>query len=375
MRHKSFVLFSILILTIFAMQCGQSSDPTSPGMVTAQAGDAMLEGSVTASGANPVDFNQVEIGVKGTDMETQPDQNGNFRLAGLPSGNVTVEINVKNTVSDLALDNVKSREEIKAQIEINDNNEAQWCHMERNRKAEADLQLEIRPQKWNVDWVNSPDEDTACFRIYGDGVEDIDPDSVVITCVESGIAVAHPNYTSELGGVYLKVFITQKAAIDLVPDAKRGEVYNFEVTFKKVGENDLIFPPLTGKISIVGQKSGEGEVGPLTVKISPKKWNTSWTKTNGQVTVQIRGEGFDKILSDTFTLSCELNILTSEVFRFSLGGSHFSAKLSKQDALTLIDDPMPGMKCDILVYAEFEGGGDPLSETYVIEIVGKKEKD
>ena len=38
-----------------------------------------------------------------------------------------------------------------AQIEINDANAAHWCHMERNRKAEAGLQLEIRPQKWNID--------------------------------------------------------------------------------------------------------------------------------------------------------------------------------------------------------------------------------
>lgn len=373
MRNKFLVFFSILILPIFVIQCGQSSGPTAPSMATAQAGDATLEGSVTSSGANLVDFNQVGIGVKGTDIETQPDQSGNFRLAGLPSGNVSVEVSVQNTVTDLALDNVQSREEIKAQIEINDSNEAHWANMERNRKAGTELQLEIRPQKWNVDWVNSPDEETACFRIYGEDVEDIDPESVVITCVESGLTVAHPDYTPELGGVYFKVFITQKTAIGLVPDAKRGEVYNFEVTFDVDGAP--IDPPLTGRISIVGQKSGEEEDGPLTVKISPKKWNTSWVNTNGQVTIQVRGAGFDQILTDTFTLSCDLNILTFEVFRFSLGGSHFTAKLSKQDALTLIDDPLPGMGCDILVYAELEGGGDPLSETCRIEIVGKKEKE
>jgi len=32
------------------------------------------------------------------------------------------------------------------------------------------------------------------------------------------------------------------------------------------------------------------------------------------------------------------------------------------------------MKCDILVEAEVDGG-DPLSETFTIEIIGKKEKD
>jgi len=130
MRHKLFVLFFIAGLCVFAMQCGQSSGPTSPGMPAAsQAGDATLAGSVTASGANSLDFSQVMIGVQGTNLQTQPDQQGNFRLTQLPSGNLTVEVNVQNTLSNLSLDNVQSREEIKAQIAINDEYTAQWCHM------------------------------------------------------------------------------------------------------------------------------------------------------------------------------------------------------------------------------------------------------
>ena len=50
------------------------------------------------------------------------------------------------------------------------------------------------------------------------------------------------------------------------------------------------------------------------------------------------------------------------------------AKFLKQDALSLIVDPKAGMKCDILVEADVDGG-DALSETFTIEIVGKKEKD
>lgn len=376
MKHHPIVFFSIILFTVFAIQCSQNSGPTSPGMPTmSQAGDATLTGSVTASGANSVDFSQVEIGIEGTSLNTQPDQNGNFHLAGVPSGNITVEVNVQNTISDLGIENVQSREEIKAQIEINDANEAQFCHLERNRKAESELQLEIRPKKWNVDWENSPDEDTACFRIYGDGVEDIDPESIIMTCVESGLSLPPPDYTWELGGVYLKIFITQKAAIALVPDAERGDVRNFEVVFEVDGT--AIDPPLTDKISIVGPKPENGEAGPLTVKISPNKWNTSWTKTNGQVTIQIKGEGFDKIISSTFELACTDSgfELLSDQFRFILGGSHFTAKCSKQDALALIDNPVPGMRCEIVVFAELEGSGDPLSETLTIEIVGKKEKD
>jgi hypothetical protein len=340
-----------------------------------QAGDATLAGSVTASGANSVDFSQVEIGIEGTSLKTQPDQNGNFHLTGVPSGNITVEVNVQNTISDLGIENVQSREEIKAQIEINDANEAQFCHMERNRKAESELQLEIRPQKWNVDWEKSPDEDTACFRIYGDGFADIDPGSIVITCKETGETVMSGDFTHEIGGVYFKIFITQKTAIELVPGAQRGEVYHFEVALDVDGTP--LVSPLTDKISIVGPKPENGEAGPLTVKISPKKWNTSWTKTNGQVTIQIRGEGFDKIIPSTFKLTCTDSgfELLSDKFRFILGGSHFTAKCSKQDALTLIDNPVPGMRCEIVVYAELEGNGDPLNEPFTIEIVGKKEKD
>jgi hypothetical protein len=372
MRNKPYLFFAILILTAFAIQCGQSSGPTSPGMpATTQAGDAALMGSVTASGANAFDFSQVEIGVKDTNLKTHPDQNGNFRLAGLPTGNVSIEVSVQNTVSDLALDNVQSREEIKAQIEINDNNEAQWCHMERNRKAEADLQLEIRPPKWNIDWVNSPVEETACFRIYGDGFADIDSESVVITCDESGLSIGWPEYEWELGGVYFKVFITQQAAIGLTPDALRGETYHFSVTFNVNGTP--IETPLPGSVVIVGQKPENGEIIPFTVKISPKKWNIAWRETSGgQVTLQIRGTGFDLIDPDSVLLSYDGNMI--EDFQTSFGGNHFSAKFSKQDAISLVPDAKPGDRVDIAVYADV-AGGDPIDTSYPIEIVGKKEKD
>lgn len=354
------------------MHCGQSSGPTSPGIpAISQTGDATLTGSITASGANAVDFSQVMIGVQGTSLQTQADQQGNFHISHLPAGNLTVEVNVQNTVSNLALENVQSREEIKAQIAINDENTAQWCHMERYRKTESELQLEIRPPKWNTDWVNSPDEDTACFRVYGDSVADIDPESVVITCDESGLSIGWPDYEWELGGVYFKVFITQQAAIGLTPGAVRGEVYHFSVAFNVNGTP--VESPLPGSIAIVGQKPENGEIIPFTVKISPKKWNIAWRETGGgQVTLQIRGTGFDLIDPDSILISYDGHII--EDFRTSFGGNHFSAKFSKGDAIGLIPDAKPGDRVEIAVYADVTGG-DPIDTSYPVEIVGKKEKD
>jgi len=194
---------------------------------------------------------------------------------------------------------------------------------------------------------------------------------VVITCDESTLSIAWPDYEWELGGVYFKVFITQNDAIGLTPDAVRGEVYHFRVAFSVNGTP--VEDPLPGSISIVGQKTDDGEAVPFDVKISPKKWNTSWRETSeGQVTLQIRGTGFDLIDPASVLISYDGHMI--EDFRTSFGGSLFSAKFSKKDAIGLFPDAVPGDRFEVEVYADVSGG-DPIDILVPIEIVGKKEKD
>lgn len=233
-------------------------------------------------------------------------------------------------------------------------------HMDRYRKSSEDLQLEIRPKKWNIDWVNSTDE--AHARIYGPGFDTID--SVVITG-PTGIDI--PVTRSEVGGVYYKAFFNQSAAIAAIPDPKRGDPHDITVT----ATNDTgpqVLPPYT--IWIVGAKSEEGEED-LVMDINPDKWNTNWAKSSGYVTVRFRGEGFDRIVPGETEMSYNGE---TPIFPFwdAISGSSYQAKFLKKEAIALFLDPKKGnppYSVDVTVLFD---DSSSLTWPYSIEIVGSK---
>lgn len=113
--------------------------------------------------------------------------------------------------------------------------------MYRDKQSSPELQLEIRPKKWNIDWVNSTDEGHA--RIYGPGFDTIT--SVVITG-PTGIVI--PVISTEVGGVYFKAFFNQNEAIAAIPDPVRGDFHLITVAVTHaMGTEDLTY-----SIEIVG---------------------------------------------------------------------------------------------------------------------------
>ncbi|MBN1222362.1 MAG: hypothetical protein JXB23_03885 [Candidatus Aminicenantes bacterium] len=362
MRRNTFVLCSAIVLSVFMNHCGQSSSPAAPDMaaVTQETGDAVLTGSITASGSNSLDFNQIIVGVKNTGLQTRPDQNGDFRLNNLPLGDIFIEVEVKSSVSELELEQVRSREEIQARIEINDNNAARWCHLERHRNSQGLLALEIHPQNWNTDWENSPHEVQA--KISGDGFDTIDPESVII--IGPNGTITHTDFNYEIGGTFFKAFFSQQQAIALLVNPQRGDSVEIQVT----GTNDAGNFDLSDIISVVGKKAEE-DTEELSVKIKPDKWNTNWTNSKGHVTVQVRGDGFLDILPETVRMSYGLNEIIPVKYAFA--GNHFAAEFAKKDAIGLFTDPKRGDTYEIIISGEITGLG-PKSGTYVIEIEGKK---
>ncbi len=367
MKRANFAILVVFCLSLFAIQCSQDSNPVGPGVSTqTQSGDAVLFGNFVTSGTSSVDFGLIQVSIRGTNIQAQPDPNGDFKINGLPTGNQSVEVNVENCLSFIDIADVQSGEEIRMQLEIQANNSVMLQNMERKKKSAETLQLEIQPKKWNIDWENSTDE--GHVRIYGPGFDAIT--SVEITGPPSptyptGMVI--PNSGPEIGGVYCKAFFNQSDAIAAIPDPKRGDpphVITVTVTFIQVTK-----PPedLTDTIEIVGKKSDEEEAVALVMDISPDKWNTNWAKSNGFVTVRFRGEGFDKIVSGATSMT--YNGESAALISDGIHGSSYSAKFSKISAIALFGD-LQEDTYPVVVTVQLDGSPHP--ETYTISIVGSK---
>lgn len=232
------------------------------------------------------------------------------------------------------------------------------------KSADTDLSLEIKPKKWNIAWVESEDEVSA--HISGEGFADIVLEHLQMSCascLEPGELDVVWSFEEELGGVsYIAKFL-QSEAIRLLKDPKRGELYEIQVTGS--------FGVLTDTITIVGKKSGEGE---LTLEIKPDKWNMAWANgdEDGEVTARIKGEDFDKIDPLSVVMSGLLGGGPITPIDTEVAGFTFIAKFSQSQAITLIPDPPTESNYEIHVTVTLIDGITSFDLPYWITIKGKK---
>jgi hypothetical protein len=368
MKRLHLLVLAAFCLSLFSFHCSKDTSPVGPELSTdTQAGDAVILGNFTTSGTSAVDFGIIQVNIRGTNIQVSPDYNGDFQVNGVPSGNQSVEVNVENSLSSFDIADIQSGEEIQMQMHILADKSVQLRHMKRKKKSAEDLQLEIRPKKWNIDWVNSGD--LGHVRIYGTGFDTIT--SVVITGPPSSTyptGMVIPNSGPEIGGIYCKAFFNQSDAIAAIPDPVRGDFHDItvEITYG-AGTASKKYP-----IEIVGAKSGpedpEEPEKDLVLDIDPHKWNTNWAKSNGYVTVRIRGEGFDTIVPGATSMSYNGG---PPIYPSSDGiyGSSYSAKFNKKDAIGLFTAPKKGDVYSVDVTVQFD---DSSTQTfpYPIEIVG-----
>jgi hypothetical protein len=344
MKNKSFLIISIIVISFLGVHCGQS--PLSPNDSFNQ---AQLNGTVVLSETSTASLGAIQIGVKGTSLYTNPDGNGNFLIENIPTGNIVVEVSVQSDLSDIPIDNVQSGEEIKITVEVQANNQAVLANMERNNESVELLKVEIRPDKWNIAWVDSPDEVTA--RFSGEGFEDIDPSTLRMicgSCSEPGELVEiGPPFVWEVGGVSSVAKFLQSEAIRLLADPKRDETYTINVTGAMSSGAPL--ENLSDEITIVGKKSGEG---PLSLEIKPKQWNIAWANGDdgdGEVTARITGEDFDDIdATMPILMSGPVGTPISPIST-EFGGFFFIAKFSQSQAIALVPNPPQQNSYDITV--------------------------
>ncbi len=367
MKSKYSLFVVILAFSLMTVGCGQN--PTSPqNDILGSSASAVLSGNVEITSSS-VSFENVQIGIKGTSLNAAPNSSGDFRIDNLPLGNPVVEVLVKDVISELPLENVQSREEIRMRLCVGANCFATLTHMERNKKTEGELALQIQPKKWNLDWTESEDEVVA--KINGEGHDTIQTESVEIWGPDGLHFIENDGLFFEVGGVYFKAKFLQKDAIALIEEPLSGQTY--EITVKGTyGEEESPFE-LTDTITIVGKAPRDAEE--LSIQVNPTKWNTNWDKSSGTVMVKFWGEGYDQIDPTAIAMIGpededgpddvdEINPAS-----WNLTDDHLIVKFFKRDAISLITDPVPGDKHVLQIV---DSVSYSFAFDFVIEIVGPK---
>jgi len=366
MKIKSFILMTIIVISIMAINCDRIQSPFSPDTaIKEQTNKAVLSGTVILSGTTITNFGVIHIGVKGTSLYTNPDGNGNFQVENLPLGNIVVEVLVKSDVSDIQINNVQSGEEIRITVQVQASNQAVLAHMERkNKKSTGVLQVQIQPKKWNLNWVDSEDEVIA--KISGIGYDQITEGSVMLVSPEDQTVIDEiGSFDESIGGTYFIAKFLQSEAIGLITDPIPGMNYNIRVEYELDGE--ILY--LEDTIEIVGKMPRNSEE--LSIQINPTKWNTNWDKSSGTVMVKFWGEGYDQIDLDSVLMIGPDDGDVIAPTGSNLTDDHLIVKFAMKKAISIIPDAIPGDKHVIRITGDLDGLGT-FSFEYAIEIVGSK---
>lgn len=358
MKIKSFLIVSIVVISLLAINCSQSQSPLSPDAVSNQ---AILNGTLVLSGTITTSFGAIQVGVKGTSIYTNPDGNGNFQIDNLPLGNIVVEVSVQSDLSDIQIDNVQSGEEIGITIKVQSNNQAVLANMERNKKFTEALQVQIQPKKWNLNWVESEDEVVA--KISGDGYDQIVSGSVkLVSPLDSSEVYKIDSYEEDEGGAYFIAKFHQSDAIGIINDPVPGMNYNVRVEYILNGETLY----LQDEIKIVGKMRRDSEE--FSIQVNPKKWNTNWDKSSGRIMVKFWGEGYDQIDPATVIMVGPDDVDVIYPVASNLTDDQLIVKFLMKEAISIIPEPTPGDKHVIRITAN----ANTFSIEYGIEIVGSK---
>jgi hypothetical protein len=363
MSKKYFIFSTFLVIALLAGGCSQRDNAIAPTTPVALAeSTAVLTGNVSITG-HDIEFSDVQLGLQGLLNRITPNSRGDFSLDNLPTGNQVLEVYVKGVTSQIMLENVQAQEEIQLRIEVKNNCQAFVANMNRIRKSQSALALDIRPGKWNLSWIDCDEcDDWVVAKINGEEHETIDPATVVMVGPGGAtlpLDTSDPN-TWEVGGTYFTAKFPKQDAILLITDPVPNTEYPIVVNFTYSGGawslSDTIL--IHGKLP---------KTGDLSIQLNPDKWNTNWAKSNGTVQVKFWGSGYDMVDATAVKMTGPTSIEAIPSYS-RLTEDHFTVYFNKIDAIAIIPEPAKGDKHTITIIGI--GGDGPFSMPYGIEIVG-----
>ena len=364
-KYTIWICSLIFVMAAANMSCDQGVSPVSSELPkNVDSTNAAITGTVNISGSEISGFGSITVGVQNTNIKTTPDSRGDFSLKDVPTGNITMEVEVQNTLSEIKIENVHQGDLIEVVIEVTAGNKAALSQITKsnnnNPSEQEELTVEVRPDKWNTDWSedNGFSQDELIAKFSGEGFEQINFDSLLMTGPE-GDSIEPFEY--DLGGRFFIAKFYQYEAISIIPDPQRGDTHTVQVAG---GLEDGSIFDFDVEITIVGERPAEE----FNLEIRPDKWNTAWSKSEGVILAKLGGEGFEDIIPGSLEMSWGTSDPITPV-NSQLTESHFMAKFKQKDAIGLLpEDAQRGDSFDISVSGEFEGG-EPFSLEYTITIV------
>lgn len=341
--------------------CSDSGGPTEPRSEAAVVQGRVAEGNgatVEPAGAFAA-TGTIEIRVKGTDRATTAAGDGTFALAGVPTGNQTIQFVTASGTAEVPLPEVLPSETITMDVTTNGNS-ARVNSMERSGGS-GELRLAIDPDHWNLEWSASAGQVTAFIR--GEGIDTIDLSSIVLLGDDPAAAPLAPiRATRE--GEHVKAQFAKSEAIDRILDPVVGTVHTVSLRFQLAG----VETTLTDEITIVGGDDGDGDDdGPLRVEIQPDHWNTNYPDSEGWVTVFIRGEGNDDVALSSVVMVGDLaSAEPLPAASATREGNHVRAHFPKSRVLSILDNPVAGSVHEVTIRFDLDGAGTERTDRVTI---------
>jgi len=431
---RAALAFACILPLALTLACGGSgggSSPTAPAMPTA-AGTASLQGQVTvtgqtggsslSSGASAASGPRVSgparsggaqgsssvssfaaadssgagvtVRIAGTSLSTMSAANGSFNLSGVPEGNINVLFETASSTATVGIDGVQPNESIRLDVTVSGSN-ASVDNLERSGDdgmddgggdgtdpAELELELEISPDDWNLNYDHASGTVEAFIR--GTGYRDVVLGSIVLEG-DNGDAMPLDPVSATRQGDHVRARFAKNRVLDLLEDPQPGSMHTVTVTFEVDGQMDPV--SLDDDITIEeddagddpnddgggdGEDGEDDQVGNLELQISPDSWNTNYDGANGSVTAFVRGDGLSAIDTDSLELSgdnSEADPLPASFAR--LEGEHVRAQFPKSQVLGLLDEPTSGSEHTVTLHLTANDGADEFDLEAEVKIVGK----
>jgi hypothetical protein len=226
----------------------------------------------------------------------------------------------------------------------------------------TELELEIEPEEWNLNFTNS--SGTVEAFIEGEGIDLIDLSSIEMMG-DNPSASPLAASSADINGDHIHARFPKSQVIDLLLNPEEGSTHTIIISFLPIGGTEEDRIELTAVITIEEDDDEEPEPSDLSLQIIPPNWNMNYYGSSGTVKAQIRGDGIEDIDLDTIEMTGDSGEILSATSA-KLSGNHINADFPKSKVLDLLVDPAKGTTHTITV--TFTQGGSKKELTAQVKV-------
>jgi hypothetical protein len=225
----------------------------------------------------------------------------------------------------------------------------------------ADLELEIEPEEWNLNFTKS--SGTVEAFIEGEGIDLIDLTTIEMMG-DNPSASPLPASSASLGS-QIHARFPKNQVIGLLLNPEPGSTHTIIISFLPIGGTERI--ELTAVITIEDDDDEEPEPSDLSLQLNPSNWNMNYYGSSGTVKAKIQGTGIEDIDLNTIEMEGDNAAATPlSATSAKLSGNHINADFPKNQVLDLLLNPAKGTTHTVTV--TFTQGGSKKELTAQVKV-------